>query len=184
MCGNFHKTLCVCLVQKAKSEITKAKTMTSAAVVRVGVGVLVESSEHLGKVLFGKRLGSHGSGTFALPGGHLEIGETWEQCAIREVKEETNLDVVNLRFCSVTNSINMGGNPQKHYVTIFMRANVATTSESLTNMEPQKCEQWEWIAWKEIVEKRKNTPHLLFDPMIHFIDGLPRSEGFDDDLFS
>lgn len=155
---------------------------SSAAVVRVGVGVLVESTEHVGKVLFGKRLGSHGAGTFALPGGHLEIGESWEDCAIREVKEETNLDVINLRFCSVTNSINMGGNPLKHYVTIFMRATaVSTTTSPLINMEPHKCEQWEWIAWKDIIDRRKNSPQLLFDPMRHFIDGLP-NDGLD--LFS
>ena len=158
-----------------------SSSSSSSAVVRVGVGVLIGSTEHLGKVLFGKRLGSQGAGTYALPGGHLELGESWEQCAIREVKEETNLDVTNLRFCSVTNSINMGGNPLKHYVTIFMRADVSTTSSPLINMEPHKCEQWEWIAWKEIIDRRKNTPNSLFDPMIHFIDGLPR-EGLD--LFS
>lgn len=87
-----------------------------------------------------------------------------------------NAYTVNLRFCSVTNSMNMGGNPLKHYVTIFMRGDVSTSSAPLMNMEPQKCEQWEWIAWKEIIDKRKNSPELLFDPMIHFIDGLPRGE--------
>ena len=158
--------------------MTSLISSSSSAVVRVGVGVLVESTDHVGKVLFGKRLGSHGAGQFALPGGHLELGESWEECAIREVKEETNLDIVNLRFCSVTNSINMGGNPLKHYVTIFMRGHVASTTSPLMNMEPHKCEQWEWIAWKDIVEKRKNSPHMLFDPMIHFIDGLP-NEGLD-----
>jgi 8-oxo-dGTP diphosphatase len=92
---------------------------------------------------------------------------------MREVKEETNLDVVNVRLFSVVNSPNMGGDPNKHYVTIFMRGELSSTSPPLVNMEPHKCEGWEWVPWKDIVDKRHNTPQVLFDPMIHFIDGLP-----------
>lgn len=30
------------------------------------------------------------------------MNESWETCAVREVKEETNLDITNLKFCFVT----------------------------------------------------------------------------------
>lgn len=58
---------------------------------RVGVGVLVLNER--GYVLLGKRYGSHGSGTLALPGGHLELHESFQDCAAREVLEETAIEL-------------------------------------------------------------------------------------------
>lgn len=101
----------------------------------IGVGVFIFNSK--GQFIVGVRKGSHGAGTaapsphpdsnqangagtLALPGGHLEFGETFEACAEREVLEETGLNVRDLRFLTATNSVmkDVG----KHYVTIFMGA--------------------------------------------------------------
>ena len=60
--------------------------MAENKIVRVGVGVFVWRD---GRFIMGQRLGSHGANTWSVPGGHLEFGESWEDCAIREVKEET-----------------------------------------------------------------------------------------------
>ncbi|KAM5567602.1 hypothetical protein ABKV19_015599 [Rosa sericea] len=49
------------------------------------------------KVLLGQRRSSLGDSTFSLPGGHLEFGESFEECATREVKEETGIDIDKLR---------------------------------------------------------------------------------------
>jgi len=51
----------------------------SAVNVRVGVGVLVRDPENPNKVFAGLRRNSHGDGSLALPGGHLEMYETWEK---------------------------------------------------------------------------------------------------------
>ena len=59
-------------------------------------------------ILFVKRAFDPGKGQWSLPGGFLELGETLEEGAKRELKEETNLngDVVKLiGNCSHFNSI-------------------------------------------------------------------------------
>lgn len=37
-------------------------------------------------------------GRYVVPGGHVELGERLEEAAIREAKEETGLDVYDLKF--------------------------------------------------------------------------------------
>jgi ADP-ribose pyrophosphatase YjhB (NUDIX family) len=54
------------------------------------VAVIVE---HKGKILLGRRLQDPGGAKWAFPGGYVNAGEKLEMAALREVKEETNLDV-------------------------------------------------------------------------------------------
>jgi len=46
-----------------------------------------------GEVLLVKRKYNPRIGTWSLPAGFLELGEAPEECAVREAKEETNLDI-------------------------------------------------------------------------------------------
>src|SRR5688500_216468 len=89
--------------------------MRREPIVRVGVGVFVFKN---GGFLMGCRKSSHGSGSWSIPGGHIEVGESLELAAAREVYEEAGVWVKNLRFGAITNDIFTEEN--KHYITIWM----------------------------------------------------------------
>lgn len=108
----------------------------------VGVAAIVIKN---GKVLLGKRKGAHGSGTWAFPGGHLEFNESIEDCAKREVFEETGLSVKNSRFATITNDLFHQSN--KHYVTLFVLCDHEKGIPQIK--EPDKCEKWDWFYWNE-----------------------------------
>jgi len=93
------------------------------------------------EVLLGKRKGSHAAGEYAFPGGHLENGESVEECARREVREETGLEIVEVEYC-FTALIGLYA-PEKHYVHIGVKCEVTPDAEPRL-MEPEKCEGWGW----------------------------------------
>ncbi len=59
-------------------------------------------------------------GSWALPGGIVEEGETVEQCAIREAEEETGIRVRLRRLVGVFSE--PGRDPRGHYVSIAFLA--------------------------------------------------------------
>ncbi|MDO6407081.1 MAG: NUDIX hydrolase [Pantoea sp.] len=127
---------------------------------KIGVGVLI--FRH-GKLLLGRRKGSHGAGDWSAPGGHLEFGETPEACARRETLEETGLQLHSLQNGAFVSDV--FPEVQKHYITLFM---VALHAEGEPQcLEPEKCEGWQWFAPEAL-------PEPLFAPLRTLIarDGL------------
>lgn len=117
---------------------------------QVGVGVIVIKD---GKILMGKRKNAHGQGSWCCPGGHLNFGESIQNCAKREVLEETGIKIKNLRLGSYTNDIFK--KEGKHYVTLFVIADYDFGEVKV--MEPELCEKWDWFDWD-------NLPQPLFLP--------------------
>ncbi len=109
----------------------------------VGTAVWVHRD---GKVLMGLRKGKVGAGLWCPPGGKLDMYEAWESCALRETREETDLEVEGLKFVTVTND----PHPEvgSHYVTVVFVADAGKREVRL--MEPDKFERWEWFDWNAL----------------------------------
>lgn len=105
---------------------------------KVGIGILILKDNH---VLLGKRLSTHGYGEYALPGGHLENGESIEACVLRELAEEVGPKVkcTPPRFLCVTN---LRRYMPKHYIDIGMA--VYWLAGEPKRMEPDKNAGWSW----------------------------------------
>lgn len=122
----------------------------------VGISVIVIKDN---KVLLGKRKGSHGEGKWGFPGGHLELFEDYKTCILREIEEETGLDIELID--AVPNAVTNDFFPEgKHYITLFLRARWVSGIPDFK--EKNKCENWEWFSWE-------NLPDNLFMPIINLL---------------
>lgn len=130
---------------------------------KVGVGVMILKD---GKVLLGKRKGSHGAGEFGWPGGHMEYMESFAGCAKREVMEETGMEIENIRFLRL---LNLKEYAPKHYVDIGLIADWKSGEPHI--MEPDRCEGWAWYAMD-------NLPTPLFYVCASFFEAHKTGRNF------
>ena len=120
-------------------------------VVKVGVGTMIFKDN---KLLFGLRSNSHGKGSWCFPGGHLEFGETPEECAIRETREETGLIISKVKQGPWFNSFFSENDSQ--YITLFMIGQYEGGEPE--NKEENKFKSWNWFPYHE-------PPSPLFLPI-------------------
>jgi len=133
--------------------------------VRVGVAVIIFNNKD--EVLLGKRKGSHGAGTWSLPGGRMEYGEKPELTAVREVEEETGLNILTptVWHPHPFNSCVMEG---QHWVTLLFWTTLHSYKPYYKEQipavkEPDKCEEWRWFDKFEL-------PSPLFSPFKQMVD--------------
>lgn len=117
-----------------------------------------------GLVLLGRRgsLSTHSKGTWGLPGGKLDFGETLAECAQRETLEEAGIEIGLIDFMALTNDVFTEG--QRHFITIFMVASHQSGQPQL--MEKNKMESWGWYH-------PESLPTPLFSPIMNlFSQGI------------
>jgi len=119
--------------------------------VGVGFGILVLKDD---KVLLGRRHEDpnkadsefKSSDEWCMPGGKLEWGETFEEGAKRELKEETGLDV-ELEDLEVI-CVNSDMNEHAHFVTIGLIAKKFLGEPQV--LEPDEITQWNFFGMDEL----------------------------------
>ncbi len=132
--------------------------------VGAGFGVMLLRN---GEVLLGRRHVDpakadselRGEGTWTMPGGKLEFGETFEVGAMRELLEETGIKVKpeDVRVISLANDIV----PDAHFVTIGILCEKFQGEPRV--MEPDEITEWRWFQLDRL-------PTPLFFPSMEVIE--------------
>lgn len=117
---------------------------SNAAIVKSGKILLTRRSAHIRE-----------GGKWCLPGGHVEIGEKWEEALVREVKEETGLTVVRFELLGLYSDPQLTVTPSRYYGNQFGQFIVVTylvtefSGEVLPNHE---VDQWGWFEPSNLPE--------------------------------
>lgn len=82
-------------------------------------------------------------GKYVVPGGHIELGERMEEALVREVKEETNLEVNEIEFLCYQEFIHDPTFWKRRHYIFFDFTCRATSSDVILNDEAQS---YAWVA--------------------------------------
>lgn len=106
--------------------------------------VIVENLE--GKVLFLKRsVAQYGESKLCLPGGKVEWGQTVEQAARQELKDETCLEAENLEFLFYEDGL-PESQGDMHVINFYFKSNY---SGAKIKLNPESSEFF-WLSSKEM----------------------------------
>lgn len=113
-----------------------------------------------GEVFLARRRGAHGEDSWASAGGHLEFGETLEECARREAMEELSVRVGELRVLCLSNIVAYG----RHYVDVEFLGDIGD-QEPIPTASDGSFGEYGWYPLS-------GPPQPLFEPMRLAIESL------------
>lgn len=112
----------------------------------IGINMIIQNSN--GEILLSKRAGHRtGAGSWGLVGGKLKTGESFEETAIRELKEEINLSVTEDNL-EVINFANCADSKTVHFLQVGVL--VKNWSGEIKNMEPDKCSDLKFFKLNQL----------------------------------
>ena len=111
----------------------------------LGVGALIICK---GKILLEKRRNEPGRGQWSIPGGLVELGENVEQTVIREVREETGLEVENPEHVDIVDNIDLDENGKVRYHFIIVDYLVELKGGTLK--AASDAEELRWVAFEDV----------------------------------
>ena len=112
---------------------------------------IVITKEEEPKGLLIQRGGEPFKGGWAFPGGFMNMDETTEQCAVRELEEETGLRVSNIRQIGAYSKVDR--DPRGRTITV---AYLAVVNEPIAVTGQDDAAKAEWWPISDL-------PHLAFD---------------------
>ncbi len=127
-----------------------ARAVKRAPVVTVGAAIFDDA----GRVLMVRT--HKWSNRWGIPGGKVKFGETCHDALVRELKEETDLDVVEVEFVLVQDCIqSVEFYRDEHFVLLNYRCHAAGTTTVKLNEEAQ---EFRWVALEEALTLDVNRP--------------------------
>ncbi len=85
-------------------------------------------------------------GSWDLPGGHLALGEDFEECVLREVKEETGLDIAVERLLGVNKT------PTEPYLQVLYACRLLVYQK--ITLRPDEHAESRWVTLEEMAAIR------------------------------
>ena len=139
------------------------KIIGHKCILLTGSVVIIKNRE--GKILLQKR--THPKGRWGLPGGLMELGESTLQTAVREVREETSLEVGELKLFGVYSGEDYfctGESGDEWYVVV-----IAYTCEDFSGepvISDGESEELRWFAPDEIPDSLARTHKEIIEDYI------------------